>query len=83
MGSNAGGGRHPSLSAFFAPGYAFMKITKMIHDTVVAFKPERHPVYALIALSILMSAFVVLVVFGGVGAGIATTRAVAAVRAIS
>lgn len=59
-----------------------MKITQMIHDTVVAFKPDRHPIYALLALTIMMSAVVALVVFGGVGATIATTSAVAAVRLI-
>ena len=59
-----------------------MKITQMIHDTVVAFVPERHPIYALIALTIMMSAFVALVVFGGVGASVATKSTIAAVKAI-
>ncbi|KHA64484.1 hypothetical protein NI18_08865 [Sphingomonas sp. Ant20] len=59
-----------------------MKITRMIHDTVVAFKPDRHPIYALVALTIMMSALVALVVFGGVGASIATTSALTAVKAI-
>ncbi len=45
-----------------------MKITQMIHDTVVAFKPDRHPIYALIALAFLLMAFVALAYFGGAGA---------------
>lgn len=46
-----------------------MKITQMIHDTVVAFKPDRHPIYALIALALLLTALVALACLGGVGAG--------------
>jgi hypothetical protein len=79
---NAGGRRQPKKAASFLRGVCLMKITRMIHKTVVAFKPDRHPIYALLALAIMMSAMVALVVFGGVGVTIATTSAVAAVKAI-
>jgi hypothetical protein len=45
-----------------------MKLTEMIHQTVVAFKPEKHPFYALIALAMMLLAIVALVYFGGSGA---------------
>lgn len=35
-----------------------MKITQMIHDTVVAFEPKRHPGPALVALGMCLLAMV-------------------------
>lgn len=46
-----------------------MKITEMIYRTVLAFDPKRHPWFALAALAMLLTAFVALCYFGGVGAG--------------
>ena len=60
------------MSAYFLRGVCLMKITQMIHDTVVAFKPDRHPIYALVALALLLTALVALgavACLGGVGAG--------------
>lgn len=46
-----------------------MKLTEMIHQTVVAFEPKRHPVYALIALAMFLAALVALAYFGSTGTG--------------
>lgn len=37
-----------------------MKLTQMIHDTVVAFEPRRNPVPALVALAMCLLALVAL-----------------------
>lgn len=51
-----------------------MKLTQMIHDTVVAFEPKRNPGYALIALAMLLSAFILLAYLGGSGVAGAIQR---------
>lgn len=46
-----------------------MKLYDMIHAIVLAFKPDEHPWLALLALALLLAAFVVLpVTVGGNGA---------------
>lgn len=37
-----------------------MTCTEMIHATIVAFEPKRHPWFALAALAMLLTAFVAL-----------------------
>lgn len=63
---------NPKQTQFFLQRVCLMKITQMIHDTVVAFKPDRHPIYALLALALLLMALVALgalACLGGAGAG--------------
>jgi hypothetical protein len=62
-------GGNPKNRIIFLRGVCLMKITQMIHDTVV--KPDRHPIYALMALALLLMAFVALgalACLGGAGA---------------
>lgn len=42
-----------------------MKLTEMIHRTVLAFEPKRHPVYALTALAMMLITLVALAYLSG------------------
>ena len=59
-----------------------MKLTEMIHRTTLAFRPAQHPIYALIALAMMLTALVVMIYISGAGVASAARAASVVVKLV-